>query len=1121
MTFKTNSALRVCLLVCLVLTSSLLFAQKKITGKIISNTDKQPLSGATVQVKGGKAATQTAADGSFTIDAGDNSTLIISSVGFDKQEIPVAGRSTLGEISLTASNLSLNEVVVTGYATQRKKDLTGAVSVVNLNEARKQPVPDVVDMLQGQASGVSVIGSGQPGQTPVIRIRGFNSFGNNTPLYVVDGVPTQNVSDLNTNDVASMQVLKDAGAASIYGSRASNGIIVITTKKGTGKVKVSYDGYVGMQVPPGGNVFHILNSTEGGELLFESGENYNTLNPTATQPLGNNIYGFGSAPVMPYWLVNGTANGVVQTGGFPQNSPAANPALEDNDQSNGGANYYQIAKANQTGTDWYHAIFKQAPIQSHNISVAGGGDQGSYLFSLNYFNQQGTLIDTYLKRFTIRSNSMYKVSSRIRIGENLSYSFIENPQANGGILVEGSAIGFAMRENPIIPVYDIGGNFAGSAPKGLNNPRNPVSIQATTSNDRGLAGRLFGNVFGEADILKNLTFRTSFGGEDYYGWSHSYTIPDYYDAEPQYTQPAYTESSYNGNDWTWTNTLSYGLVKGDHNLKLVGGMEAYDFINHNMGATTLGSFSNDPNYVNLSTGSGSTTDYSNSNSQINYSPTSAGYEAPVGAGESLVSYFARGDYIYRDRYLLGATFRRDGTSKFITNRWGNFYAVSAGWRISQEEFFKGVTWINDLKIRGSYGIMGNQFNALGTNSYTLFGSNKETTYYDIDGSGNSVAYGLAASQIGNPNAKWEQDGSVNAGFDLTVLQGHLTISADWYSKSIKDLLYQITLPGTEGAATVPAYNVGRMKNDGIDLMANSQVNITKDLQFFGTLTFTTINNKILAVDAAGGATYFDEDARRFNGSYIVRNEVGHPVSAFYGYKIIGFWNTQAEITAADAAASKASNGGITQYQADEGVGRFRYADASHQGWVDANSKEFLGNPSPKFTYGANLGLDYKHFDFSVFLYGVYGNDVFNEVKWWTDFYGSFPGAASSHAALYNSWTFTNQGVGAKAPIQDDVNGSNASTNTVPNSYFVEKGSYLRAKNLTLGYTFGGLSKAGISRLRAYIQAANLFTVTKYSGVDPEISVNATNGQSSATDFGIDEGSYANPRQYLLGLQVTF
>lgn len=1121
MLFKTNSILRVCVLVCLALSSTSLFAQKKITGKVISGTDKQPLNGATVQVKGSKAATQTAADGSFAIDAGDNSTLIISSVGFDKQEVPVAGRSLLGEITLAASNSSLNEVVVTGYAVQKKKDLTGAVSVVNLSEARKQPVSDVVDMLQGQASGVSVVGSGQPGQAPLIRIRGFNSFGNNTPLYVVDGVPTQNVNDLNTNDVASLQVLKDAGAASIYGSRASNGVIIITTKKGTGKVKVSYDGYYGPQVPQGGNVWHMLNPTELGQLLFQVGQNYNLLNPATPQPLGNNIYGFGAAPVMPYWLVSGTANGVVNTGGFPENSPAANPSLEDGDQTNGGANYYQIAKANQGGTDWYHAIFKAAPIQQHNISVAGGNDQGSYLFSLNYFNQQGTLINTYLKRYTIRSNSTYKLTNRIRIGENLAYSFVQNPQANGGILVEGSAIGFAMRENPIIPIYDIAGNYAGSAPKGLSNPRNPVSIQATTSNDRGLAGRLFGNVFGEADVLKNLTFRTSFGGEDYYGWSHTYLTPDFYNSEPQYTQPSYKESSYNGNDWTWTNTFSYSLIKGDHNLKAVGGMEAYEFINHNLGATTLGSFSNDPNAVNLSTGTGSSTNYSNSNSQINYNPNTSGYKAPIGSGESLASYFARADYIYKEKYLLGATFRRDGTSKFITNRWGNFYAVSAGWRISQEPFLKDVAWITDLKIRGSYGIMGNQFNALGTNSYTLYGSNKQTTYYDINGTGNSVVYGLSQSQIGNPNAKWEQDGNTNFGFDLTVLQGKLTVSADWYNKSIKDLLYQVTLPGTQGASTVPAYNVGRMKNTGIDVMVNGQTNITRDLQFVGTLTFTTINNKILSVDAAGGATYFDEDARRFNGSYIVRNEVGHPVSSFYGYKIIGFWNSQAEITAADQAAAKASGGAVTQYQADEGLGRFRYADANKQGWIDPNSKEFLGNPSPKFTYGANLGLDYKHFDFSIFLYGVYGNDVWNNVKWWTDFYGSFPGAASSKTALYNSWlpSHTN----AKAPIQDGVNGSNGSTNTVPNSYFVEKGSYLRAKNLTLGYTFNPahLSKAGISRLRAYVQAANLFTVTKYSGVDPEISVNATNGQNSATDFGVDEGSYANPRQYLFGLQIGF
>ena len=1106
---------------CLLFSCSTLFAQKKISGKIIGNADKQPVTGATIQVRGSKVAVQSGPDGAFVIDAQDNSVLVISSIGFEKREVPVAGRSSIGEISLTTSNTALNEVVVTGYATQRKKDLTGAVSVVDLSDAKKQPVPDVVNMLQGQASGVSVLSSGQPGQAPLIRIRGFNSFGNNTPLYVVDGVPTQNVSDLNPNDVASLQILKDAGASSIYGARASNGVIIVTTKRGTGKIKVSYDGFYGEQVPQGGNVLHILSPLEGGQLLYQAQQNNNTLqagNPSNQVALGNAIYGSGPAPVLPDFLVNGTVGGVTNTGGFKAGDPAANPALYNADPT--GANYYQIAKANQQGTDWYHEIFKKAPIQQHNISIGGGNDQGSYLFSLNYFNQQGTLINTYLKRYTIRANTTYKIGDRIRVGENIAYSSIENPQTNGGILVEGSAIGYAMRENPIIPVYDINGNYAGSSPKGLSNPRNPVSIQATTSNDRGIAGRLFGNVYGEGDLLKNLTFRTSFGGETYNGWDHYYHTPDYYDAEPQYTSPSYTEQSYNGFNWTWTNTLAYSWIKGDHNLKVVGGMEAYKFINHNLGATTLGSFTNDPNAVNLSTGTGTTTNYSNSNGIINFNPTSPNYQAPVGAGESLVSYFARADYVWRDKYLLGGTFRRDGSSKFLTNRWGDFYAISAGWRISREDFMRDVSWITDLKIRGSYGIMGNQFNALGTNSYTLYGSNKQTTYYDIGGTGNSLQYGMAQSQIGNPNAKWEQDGNTNIGFDLTVLQGKLSISADWYNKSIKDLLYQLTLPGTQGSSIVPAYNVSKMKNSGIDVMVNGNTNITRDLKFTGSLSFTTINNKITQIDA-NGTPYFDVDSRRFNGSYIVRNAVGHPVSSFYGYRIIGFWNSQDEINTANLAAQKASNGVVTTYQADEGVGRFRYADGNKQGWIDNNSKQFLGNPSPKFTYGANLGLDYKNFDLSIFLYGVYGNDVWNNVKWWTDFYASFPGAASSKTALYNSWTFGNHN--AKAPIQDAVNGSNASTNTVPNSYFVEKGSYLRAKNITVGYTFNNVhaGKAGFSRIRAYLQAANLFTVTKYSGVDPEISVNSMNGQNGATDFGVDEGSYANPRQYLLGLQIQF
>lgn len=1124
MSVTTNAVARATALVILLFFTIEVFSQKIITGRVLGSTDKQPLAGATIEakgtaIKGTAIATQTKPDGTFSINLPtETKTLQISAIGFETQQLTLGGQTTLGDITLINSSAALNEIVVIGYTTQRKKDLTGAVAVVDLSDARKQPVPDVVNMLQGQASGVSVTSSGQPGQAPVIRIRGLNSFGNNTPLYVVDGVPTQNVSDLNPNDIASMQVLKDAGASSIYGSRASNGVIIIATRKGTGKVKVSYDAYYGTQRPKGGNVFNILSPTEGGQLLYQAQQNYNTLNPGSPTALGNAIYGSGSTPVVPDYLVNGNTNGTTNTGGFAAGSAAADPALYRADPT--GANYYQIAKANKGGTDWYHEIFKPASIQQHNLAITGGNDQVSYLFSMNYFNQEGTLINTYLKRYTLRSNISYKISKRIRIGENIAYSLIQNPQAKDGILVEGSAIGMAMRENPIIPVYDINGNYAGSAPKGLNNPRNPVATQKNTADDRGLAGRLFGNVYGEVDLLNNLTFRTSFGGEYYSGWSHKYLRPDFYNAEPQYTVPSYSEDSYTGNNWTWTNTFTYKWLKGDHNLNVVAGMEAYAFINHNIGGTTIGSFSNDPNYVNLSTGSGITTNYSNSNAILNYNPSSPNYRAPIGSGESLASYFARADYVYKEKYLLGATFRRDGSSKFITNRWGNFYAVSAGWRISQEEFMKTVDWITDLKIRASYGVMGNQFNALGTNSYTLFGANKQSTYYDMAGSGNNLVYGLSQSQIGNPEAKWEQDGNTNIGFDLTVFNGKLTISADWYNKSIKDLLYQTTLPGTQGASTVPAYNVGRMKNDGIDILVSGQTQIAKDLQFVGTLTFTTVHNTIQQIDA-NGSPYFDVDSRRFNGSYIVRNAVGHPVSAFYGYQIIGFWNSQEEINAANDAASHASNGAVKTYQADAGIGRFRYADVNKQGWIDNNSKTFLGNPNPKFNYGANLALNYKNIDFSIFLYGVSGNDIWNNVKWWTDFYASFPGAASSKTALYDSWTFNNHN--AKAPIQDAINGSNGSTNTVPNSYFVEKGSYLRARNITLGYTFNTKTwnKTGISRMRAYIQAANLFTITKYTGIDPEITVNATNGQVAATDFGIDEGSYASPRQFLLGLQITF
>lgn len=1082
------------LLALLLLLCSNVFAQKVITGKVTSQADNKPIQGATVLVKGSTNGTQTDAEGSFRLSVSENATLVISYVGFDPIEVSVSGKSSLGTVTIAPSSTTLNEIVVTGYSSQKKKDLTGSVAVVNIDNAKKQPVADLNNMLQGQVSGLTVVSSGAPGQAPQIKLRGFNTFGNNTPLYVVDGVPTQNINDLNPNDVANMQVLKDAGAASIYGSRASNGVIIITTKKGNGKVKVSYDGYVGTQRPKGGNVWDILSPQEMGNLKWLAYKNSGQT-PTDAQ------FGSGTTPVIPdYILPNGAKAG----------DPGTDPSTYyvDPFYTNGStAGFHQIVQANKTGTDWYHQIFKNAPITQQNIAVTGGGDQGSYLFSVNYFDQQGTLINTYLKRFTIRANSTYKISNRIRVGENMAYSVINNPQAASGILVEGSAIGMAMRENPMIPVYDIKGNYAGSAGKDLGNAKNPVAIQQRTANNHGLANRLFGNIYGEVDILKNLTARTSFGGEYYSGFNHSFSYPEYENSE-NLPSNSYSESSYSGYNWTWTNTLSYHLSAGSHDLKLLGGTESYLATNRNLGGTTLGYLTFDPNYTNLSTGLGTQTNYSNTNNGVN--STTA-----YGADNTLVSYFARLDYTFMDKYLIGATVRRDGSSKFTTNRWGTFPAVSAGWRISQESFMKGISWITDLKIRGSYGVMGNQFNALGTNSYTLYGTNKQTSYYPTGGS--AIVQGVALQQFGNPNGKWEKDVNTNIGFDGTLFRGALEVTADWYHKDIKDLLYQLTFPGTQGAGTVPAFNVASMKNSGIDVAVTGHISLAKDLKLDATGTFTTFKNTITQIDASG-TPYFDQDSRRFNGSNIVRNAVGHSISEFYGYKIVGFWQNQAEIDAANAEAQKATNNPAAVYQQDAAVGRFRYADATGAHQISNDSKVFLGNPSPDFSYGLNLGLTYKNFDFSMFLYGVQGNQIWNNVKWWTDFYGSFPGGANSKTALYDSWTPTH--TNAKVAIQEA--GSYFSTQSVPNSYFVENGSYLRCKNMQLGYSFNfaSLKKAGISRLRAYVQAANLFTITKYSGIDPEISTNSGNANAT-TDFGIDEGAYANPRQYLFGVQIVF
>ncbi len=1072
------------LLLILLFLSYSAYSQKTVTGTVISDKDKVPLQGATVTVKGTRISSLTANDGAFTISVpAGKTTLQISSVGFDARDADISTANSVS-VYLIAHNAALDEVVVTGYTAQRKKDLTGAVSIVNVADMNKQPTNQIASQLQGQASGVTVIGSGQPGEEPEIRIRGINTFQNNKPLFVIDGVPTLNTSDLNPNDVESIQVLKDAGAASIYGSRASNGVLIVTTKKGRGgKPTVAYDGYVGVQTVPRSNPWHTLSPQDQAQLKFTAGANSGTPNT------GDALFGDGSTPVLPDYISPAGAHE-----GDASVDPSlyfVNPFYTDPNELN---SFYQITRANKTGTDWFHEITRSAPITSQNINVSGGNENAKYLLSMNYFNQQGVVINTYLKRYALRANTVFNVTKNIHIGENISYTLSDNPtiSPNDG----GSAIGMSIREQPIIPVYDIRGNFAGNSSAGnLGDGYNPVAMQKRTSNNKYLDHRLFGNVYADIDFLKHFTFHTSFGGESYSGYGHSFNYPTYENVENSTTN-SYSESSYGGYNWTWTNTVNYHTTFAqDHSITLLAGVESYDEESETLDGTDYDYFSFSPDYTTLGTSSGT---------QITNS-TRGGY--------GLWSQFARLDYAFRDKYLLSATVRRDASSKFKYNTNGVFPAITAAWRISQEKFLSTVSWLTELKIRGGYGVMGSQINLTPANAYNTYIANKFNSFYDITGSNTTPAQGFTVGQIGNPNAKWESDANSNIGFDATLFKGAIDITADYYVKQIKDLLFAPTLPGTYGRGTPPYQNVASMQNRGVDFSISGRKSVTKDLQLNATVTFTSFNNKVKKITQT--STYFYSGSNRNFSTQFSRNEVGHPVASFYGYKLDGFFNSQGEITAADAAAKQASGDASAIFESDEAVGRFRYKDINGDGQITDADRTYIGNPTPKFNYGVNLGASFKSVDFSVFFYGVSGNKIWNQVMWWNDFYPSF-GGAKSHTALYDSWTPTH--MNAKAPIQETQ--GYFSTNNVPNSYYVENGSYFRAKNISIGFTLPDriMKGAGIKSLRLYIQAANLFTVTKYNGLDPEIKSSST---TDVTQLGVDEGPYPSTRQFLFGVNLKF
>lgn len=782
------------LLLCLGLSFAIgAMAQSKITGKVIASDDKLPVIGASIKIKNSPGGTTTDGNGAFALNVKPTDILVVSFVGYGTKEVPVGKQSNI-TITLLADNNNLTEVIVTGYSSQRKKDLTGSVAVVNMGLLKSQPAASAVEALQGKATGVQIINDGAPGGTPQIRIRGISTINNNEPLYVIDGVPFEGkLSWLNQNDIESLQVLKDASSASIYGSRANNGVVIITTKKGVaGAPRITLDSYYGTQVPRKGSFPKMMTPQQYAQYVFDG-----YTNAGKTIAAGTN-YGSGSTPVLPDYLVAGSKTG--------QEITAADLDMSKYNYSRDPKTFYQITRANKQGTNWFDEITDVAPIQNYQLSATGGGENATYTFSGGYLDQKGTLKYTGFKRYNFRSNTNISAfNKRVRFGENAQYSYSEgyglgvNQNGSGDYQDQGSALGWAYRIPTIIPVYDEGGNFAGSRGSQLGNAENPLAFLYRGKDNKNKSNFFFGNVYAEGDILPGLVLKTNFGlrYENYNGLSMRYPNLEFSEGNNSNSLSEYMGYT---TEWTWSNTLNYSKVFNDkHRLNVLVGTEAIRSKSRQLNAARNDFFLlGNQDYYYLNTGS---SNISNSS---------------YGAVGSLFSLFGKVDYSYHDRYLASITLRRDGSSNFgPANKYGYFPAASAAWRISEEDFMKNVKWVTDLKFRVGYGETGNQ--RIPSNQYiNRFQSSIVNAAYAVGG-GNGLTTGVWQNAYQNPDIKWESVKSLNVGIDFTLLDGTFDGSADWYNKKTSDMLYNLPQPSSVvGMGSSPYVNIGDMSNKGIE-----------------------------------------------------------------------------------------------------------------------------------------------------------------------------------------------------------------------------------------------------------------------------------------------------------------
>lgn len=1013
-------------------------AQQVNVSGVIKDATGETVIGASVMVKGTKTGTVTDFDGRFHVECTPGATLVISYIGYQTQEVKAA--DGMNVVLQEAAN-DLNEVVVTGYTTQRKADLTGAISVVSVDDIAKQNENNPIKALQGRVPGMNISADGSPSGTATVRIRGIGTLNNNDPLYIVDGIPTKaGMHELNGNDIESIQVLKDAASASIYGSRAANGVIIITTKKGKeGKIKVDFDGSIAVSTYA--HKMKVLNAKEYGQVMWQAYVN-DGMDPN-TNGLG---YRYD-------WGYNAQGTPVL-------NGVSMKKYLDD------------AGTTPAADTDWFDETTRTGVIQQYNVSVSNGFDKGSSFFSLGYYKNLGIIKTSDFNRFSARMNTEYKLlkNKMLTVGEHFTLNRTSEVQAPGGFLQN------VLQFNPSLPIYTEDGNYAGPV-GGYPDRYNPVAVLERNKDNRYTYWRMFGDAYLNLNPFKDFNIRTTFGLDYSQKQQRFFTYP-VTEGNVANNKNGVEAKQEHWTKWMWNAVATYNMQLGKNRIDLMAGMELNRqddiyFSGYKEGFSIL-----NPDYMWPDAGTTNPQAYGG------------------GSGYSLVSFFGKANYNYADKYMASFTIRRDGSSRFgKNNRYATFPSVSAGWRINQENFLKKASWIDDLKIRASWGQTGNQ-EIDNLARYTLYVSNYGVnenggqsygTSYDIAGTngGSTLASGFKRNQIGNDNIKWETTTQTDLGFDFAFFRNTLYGNFDWYFKKTKDIL--VNMPGIAvmGEGSSQWINAGEMENRGFEFNIGYRNQTHFGLKYDITANISSYRNKITALPTTVAAN------GTFGGNG-VKSVIGHPMGAQVGYVADGIFKSQEEI---DNHAT----------QEGAGLGRIRWKDLTGDGKITEADQTWIYNPVPDFTYGFNIYLEYKNFDFTAFFQGVQGVDIISDLKKETDIWAGLNiGFLNKGKRLLDAWSATNPDSNVPALSLSDNNNEKRVS-----SYWVENGSYLKLRTIQFGYNFPQTiaSKLAMQRLRMYVSAQNLFTVksSSFTGVDPE-----------NPNYG-----YPIPLNITFGLNVTF